>query len=492
MNLNMNLSLEEDKESTNRVKEATQRKKQATYQPTWKELWFDGYQAKAGGAVKKGIFQTKISDKDKERLQQVKVAIENGDLPIGVTDMKKFTKSHALRLFKVLQESQREATIAKMIKEKPKNYHTIRSKKDLAKVVSDLRNESEVAVDTETTGLNYFVDTIVGISITLPRHDYHVYIPSGHVEDGLLVLNQLPLEYVLEELREEFESDRLKKIYFNAKYDIHMFRRHGVRMGGFLFDGYVAMKMMNENEMSYAMKNLATKYGKFFGFEDKSATYEELFGKGGFEPTPIDIGSVYACKDTHLTYLFYKEFLLKHFNRMPDLKKLYFEVERPILEVCVEMEQNGFEVDMDFANKYGDELRAELAGMEEALKREFGDVNLNSPAQLKKVLYVDKGLPDVSKKESTDAKTLKKLAEYDSGVKLILGYREVSKLLNTYVEALPSRIQADGRLHGEFNQVDTVTGRFASKEPNLQNIPQKARSLIVAPKGFVIYGADFS
>ena len=488
MNLNFNLTLDDETESNERIKEATKKKKDASYQPTWEEIWITGYTTHTGTA-KKGIFQTNLSAKDKERLLEVKDAIETDYLGKGVDDMKKFTKAHALRLHKVLAEERREAIIDKMIRERPKNYHTIITVDQLFQLKQDLAKEEEVAIDTETTGLDYFVDEIVGISFTLPKADYHVYIPVAHLVDDV---KQLDRSYVLESLRELLESDELKKIYFNAKYDIHMFRRHGIKMGGFHFDGLIAMKLLNENEPSYALKNLATKYGQFFGFVDKSATYEDLFGKGGFERTPIGIGSIYACKDTHLTYLFYKDFLMKHLERLPEVKELYFEIEKPITEVCIEMEQNGFAIDMEFATQYGNELRKQLEDMEGEIEANFGDININSPMQLATALYDDWQLPDVSKKRSTDAKTLKKLAKYNPAVKLILDFRDIKKLLSTYVEALPEKVKGDNRLHGQFNQADTVTGRFASKEPNLQNLPARARRLIVSPKGKVIIGIDFS
>lgn len=491
MNLDFDLDdgTEKENNAKQRIKEATKKKKAAVYEPTWKEVWVTGYTSHTG-SVKKGIFQSNVSATDRQRLKDVKDAIEADELGVGVEDMRKFTKAHALRLYKQLQESKREETIEKMLAERPANYHTIVTKPAMQSLLADLDHEAEIAIDTETTGLDYFHDIIVGISITLPRHDYHVYIPFGHI--GYNVQMQLPMTYVFNVLKPYLESEALKKIYFNAKFDIHMFRRHGIVMGGFLFDGLIAMKLLNENEPSYALKNLATKYGKFFGFIDKSATFESLFGKGGFQGVPIGIGSIYACKDTHLTYRFYKDFLMHHFDRLDDIKKLYFDIERPITEVCIEMEQNGFAIDFDFAKQYAHELQDELDEMAQDIEDAFGDININSPAQLQGALYDDWGLPDVSKKRSTDKKTLKKLAEHNEKVNLILEFRDIKKLLSTYVEALPQKIKADGRLHGQFNQADTVTGRFASKDPNLQNLPARARRLIVAPDGKIIIGIDFS
>ncbi len=498
--LNINLQMEEEDDSKNeRIKKAEQKVKAQKYEPTWNEVWVTGYKTHTG-SIKKGIFQTKLTDKDKERLIEVKDAMDNGELGTHVENLKKFTKTHALRMHKELMLSRRDATIEKLVREIPDNYLLINNRFSFDNLIADLWKEDEIAVDTETTGLNYFgtymndLDKIVGISITLPKADYHVYIPINHTS-GL----QLPEQFVLDGLKPILESTDILKIMFNAKFDIHMFIRHGIHVGGFHFDGLVGMKLLNENETSYALKNLSTKYGKFFGFEDKSQTYEELFGKGGFQDAEFErdgkrwIGTLYPCKDTHLTYEFYKKFVSVHFERLPKIKRLYYEIEKPILEVCVDMEQNGFLLDRDFATDYAGELQKEIEELKLDLEYHFGNININSNQQLQTVLYDEMGLPDISKKRKVDAKTLKKLANKSEGVSVLLKYRDLNKLLTTYIEPLPLKVAPDtSRLHGTFNQVDTATGRFASKSPNLQNLPYKARKMIVAPEGKVIIGLDFS
>ena len=500
--LNINLQLpEEDTQSKERVKKAEAKVKAQKAEPTWKEIWVTGYTTSTG-SIKKGIFQTKLTDKDKERLIEVKEATEEGEIPVGTVDLslKKYSKTHALRMHKDLMLSRRDATINKLVAEIPDNYLLINTVESFEKLVADLWKEKEIAVDTETTGLNYFgtqendLDSIVGISITLPDADYHVYIPFGHTSG-----NQLLMEYVLEGLKPVLESTEILKIMFNAKFDIHFFIRHGIRVGGFHFDGLIGMKLLSETENSYALKNLSTKYGKYFGFNDKSQTYEELFGRGGFQDAEFErngerwIGTLYPCKDTHLTYRFYKDFVSVHFDRLPRIKRLYYEIEKPILEVCVDMEQNGFLLDTTFAHEYSNELELELVLLKQDLEIHFGNININSNQQLAEVLYADMELPDISGKKQVDAKTLKKLSHLHEGVKVLLQYRDLNKLLTTYIAPLPLKVSySDNRLHGTFNQLDTQTGRFASKSPNLQNLPVKARKMIIAPKGKVIYGADYS
>lgn len=487
--MELKIKLPKQKDNSEEIKEIIKEKERIkrlkNYEPTWEEVWHTGYELHTG-KHKKGIFEMSLSEPDKARLLEVKTAIENGEIPSYVESLRDFNKAHALRLYNRLDQLRRENTIKKMIDQKPANYICVQSQEQFEKLVADLLKESIIAVDTETTGLDIFEDVIVGISFTLPIADYHVYIPVGHT-----VGKQLPREWVLEGLRGVLESSTIKKVLHNAKYDIHMFRRHGIRLNGVVHDTMIAMAILNENEPSFALKNLATKYGRYFGFEDKSATYEELFGKDGFENTPLDIGTIYAAKDTHLTWQFYK-WQMEQFARLPELYKVYTTIENPVLSVSVEMEQNGFLVDLEYAKRYEKELSEQIQEIEEKIKTWFGDTNLNSPSQLQEVLYDRLGLPDISKKRSTDAKTLKALQYKHESIPLLLEYRELTKLLGTYVEALPRLVAKDGRLHGQFNQVATVTGRFASRNPNLQNLPSQARKMIKAPTGKVIVGIDYS
>lgn len=492
LNLKLNIESEKEKKAEIRVKEAKKKKALAKYEPTWEEVWVTGYKTHTG-SMKKGIFQTKISDADRPRLIAVKEAIELGELQTGVESLSKFTKTKALGLWAVLKELRREAIIKKMIEEKPENYHLITDMTGLYKLTKLLDKEEIIAVDTETTGLEVFgKDCIVGISITLPKADYHCYIPVRHeLED-----KQLSANVVFTTLQYYLENPELKKILFNAKFDIHMLRKEGINVQGLFMDAQDAMHLLNENEPSYALKNLATKYGKYFGFEDKSMTYEELFGKGGFEKTPLDIGTVYACKDTHLTYKF-GMWILDQFERLPKLKDLYFNIELPITEICISMEHEGFLIDLDFAEQYKNELAEEVAGLDARIKEGFGDININSNQQLQKVIYEKWGVED-KYKGSVDAKTLKKISEIEKDIpevqyiKDLLKYRELNKLLTTYIEPLPQKISDDGRLHGSFNQSATVTGRFASNNPNLQNLPYNARKMFIAPEEKLIIGIDFS
>lgn len=495
LNLNLNLENEKEKQAEIRVKEAKKKKALAKYEPTWDEVWVTGYTTHTG-SIKRGIFQTKITDTDKQRLLAVKEAIESGELTSGVDSLSKFTKTKALALWSILKEIRRESIIKQMVAEKPENYILVNTKESFMDILCKLASEKIIAVDTETTGVEVFgKDVIVGISLTLPEADVHCYIPVRHNRETVEG-EQLPPWYIFQELKCHLECKHLKKVMHNSKFDVHMLRKEGIEVQGLWCDTMVAMHLLNENEPSFALKNLATKYGRYFGFEDKSMTYEELFGKGGFENTPLDIGTVYACKDTHLTYKFYT-WIMQQFDRLPQLKELYFNIELPITNICISMEKKGFLIDLEFAEQYKLELQKEVVELDARIKEGFGDININSNQQLQKVIYEGWGVPD-EYKGSVDASTLKNILqkhgdiEEVSYIKDLLKYRELNKLLTTYIEPLPQKISSDGRLHGSFNQSATVTGRFASNNPNLQNLPYPARQMFIAPKDKIIIGSDYS
>lgn len=435
------------------------------------------------------ILSMKNSDADMRRLREVKAAMEAG--VIGREEGaagKRFSKAEALRLWRVLEKKRQAEKLRKMVEETPDNYWLITDKAKLDEFLAIIKNEEKIVFDIESTGVDVWSDYIVGHVISAVKADIHAYIPTKHD----VLDEQLDDNYVLEKLRPIYENKSIGKIAHNAKYDIHMLANAGVELNGLIWDTQVAMHVLNENERfqgrSYQLKELVSYYLKI-----PSATYSELFGKKGFNEIPLDVALAYAAKDGEITYKLY-EFQRHHLERI-GLLEYYEKVENPIIYVSIEMERAGFYIDKQRAAALSKQLCEELTEIERQLRQHFGDINFNSPAQLSKKFYdelkLDRFLPDAAKL-STDVSTLKTLAKYHDGIGLLLKYREKTKLLNTYIEALPKHIRKDGKVHGEFNQDGTVTGRFASRNPNLQNQDPIARQLFIAPPGHVILSADYS
>lgn len=487
---------EDNQEGKEAVKKAKQKRVVAKFEPTWEQVW-DGYEkpnAKGGTTRKKGIYELKNTESEIKWLEEVKEAIEEGELSLTSPltkepiPMSKVSKSSLKELYAVLEKKKRVDRMKQIVKEMPSNYFCITETEQMEKLVKWLEDEEETGLDSETTGLDVYVDKMVGISITLPKKDIHVYIPFGHVTGE----KQLPRDYVLDKLKSYLFDPNHKKFLHNAKFDRHMFMRHDSNIFGRIHDTQIAMKLLNENEPSNRLKDLLTKYKHFLGFTEDSWTFDQLFGKNArFDEVPLDIATAYACKDTHGCYLLGK-WQEKFLKENEGLSRIFYEIESPLLPVVVDMERKGLLIDLEFGESYGIELSGYLEELEKEIRTELGDINLNSPQQLAQKLYDELGLEDISGKRSTDKKTLEALSLECEVLGTLLSYKDLFKLNSTYISALPQKIKSDGRIHGQFNQDKTDTGRFSSQEPNLQNLPSRARKMFVAPKGKIIVGIDFS
>lgn len=465
MQLDLKLPEEQKSTASARVSQAKAVKASKEFQPTWDQIWTTGY-TKPTGTVQKGIFQMKLSEPDKKRLLEVKEAVASGELDSGVTDRKKFNKSHALRLYKELVEQRKEAIIDDMIANIPDNYHSVQTAEMLDWLIELLRNTDINALDTETTGLHLEKDKVVGMSITVPNADQHFYIPFLHENSNVGV--QLDKQYVMGRLQQEL-GDRtdLITVMFNAKFDMHQLVKEGLSFNGPVYDALVGMKLLNENEPSYQLKKLANKWGKYFGYTDNSLTFEELFSK---DPRDFYVNAdyrlcyYYACKDTHLTWLLWT-FIREQLEKHEGLKRSFYNLEVPTTQVAFTMEQNGMPIDLPFAEAYKQELETEIAELDSKIKDFFGDINWSSPQQVAVRLYDELGMEPLSDKRSTDAHTLKALSKTVPELKLVLDYREKTKLLGSFISPIPQLVWGDGRIHGSFNQDGTKTGRFASDKP---------------------------
>ena len=484
--MELKINLQQDKQKEDRVKAAKAKKKEAGYCPTIEEVFITGW-TNARGTKKVAIKDRKNSDADKEKIKAVYDALKNSVLGLDGINTKDISKTTVINvLYPRLVAIKKEEMIRHLVENAPTNYHNVTDMAELSYMINCMAAEEAIAVDTETTGVTHD-DVIVGYSITCPKADQHFYVPFRHQTGERM----LPEDICMNAIKPFLEDNRVLKVLHNVKFDHEKFLydEYSINMVNFV-DTMILMYVLNENEESYALKKLATKYGKHFGFNDKSDTYEELFGKGGFENTPLNVAYIYACKDTHLTWSLY-QWQLENLKKQPKLWHIAFDIEMPLIPVLLKMHYRGFNLDMEYAEKYLLELQEQINKMEEELAEYFPDINLNSNQQLAEYLYGTLKLPD-NHNGSVDKDALKELADEYEGVKILLEYRKLTKLKSTYIEPLPQKVWDDGYLHGEINQMGTKTGRLASENPNLQNIPPAARKIFVAPEGKLYMSCDFS
>lgn len=463
-----------DKAAKARVKEAEKRKKSA--EETLEEAW-------------ERILAMKNSAPEQKRLLAVKQAMEEGRIgrePVAAGKKQgKFSKAEALRLAKVLADKQREELLREMVENTPDNYSLVTDADHLAEVIEELSREELVVFDVETTGTDVYSDIIVGHVLSATSVDKHYYIPTDHDDDSI---TQLDRDYVAEKLRPLYENTRIGFIAHNAGFDMQMLRNNfGIKVANLRWDTLEAMKLLNENEPSYALKPLITKY-----LGDNSHTYGELFGDKGFHEVPLDQALAYAAKDGDITFRLY-EFQRKHLAQHGNILEYFESVEMPLLSIVSDMELRGYDIDTDYAKHIAEGLRKKAKKAHGRVVAEFGDINLNSPPQLKTAIETHIGKTI----ENTDAeKTLKPMAKEYPIISDLLEYREVSKLLSTYYDALPELINPKtGRIHTRLHQNGAKTGRFSSGGGgsfNIQNQSGEARKMFVAPDGYYIVNADFS
>lgn len=436
------------------------------------------------------IFAMKNTEPVVKKLHTVKRAMEAGKVG-RIKPSGRFSKSEALEIWRVLDAEIQAQRLRDMVDNMPDNYELITTKPAFERFIKLLESEEEIVFDVETTGTDVWEDHIVGHVISAVKANIHAYIPTKHDEG-----DQLPHEYVSEGLRPIYEDASVGKIAHNAKFDMHMLDRDGITLRGLTWDTMEAMKLLNENEMSYALKPLVTKY-----LDDQSSTYGQLFGNCGFNEIGLEEAVAYAAKDGDVT-LRLRDFQRKHMQMMPEVFEYFTTVEMPLVPIIVETEKEGYIIDLDFAGSYGKELTQQVEVLSERVFGGLGDINLNSPAQLKPAIesYIGRTI------ENTNADyTLKPLAKEYPIIQDLLDYRELSKLLSTYVDALPTLIKKKtGRVHAGIYQNGARTGRFSSGSDktegsvskdgliNVQNQPPEARGMFVAPTGYYIVGADFS
>ncbi len=354
------------------------------------------------------------------------------------------------------------------------------------------------ALDTETTSLDSFAARIVGISLSVEA-GAACYIPLAHTAPG--VADQLPRDAVLARLKPWLEDAGKAKVLQNAKYDQHVFANHGIALAGIAHDTMLQSYVL-ESDKGHDLGQLCSRH---LGLD--TIAYEDLCGKGakqiGFDQVDIERAATYAAEDADVTLRIHQT-LHPRFAAEPGLSRLYHAIEMPARQVIWRIERNGILVDAAVLARQSHAMGQKIMALEAAAYELAGQpFNLASPKQLAEILFVKQGLP-VKKKTpsggpSTDEEVLSELALDYPLPKLLLEHRGLSKLKGTYTDKLPRMVNArSGRVHTHFAQASVVTGRLASSDPNLQNIPVRSeegrqiRTAFIAPDGSSIVSADYS
>jgi DNA polymerase-1 len=355
-----------------------------------------------------------------------------------------------------------------------------------------------VALDTETTGLDPMQARLVGVSFAVAPGEA-AYLPLAHRYAA--VPPQLTLEEALARLKPWLESPRHAKVGHNLKYDMHVLANHGLRLEGVAHDTMLASYVV-ESDRSHDLDAMALRH---LGIA--KIGYDELTGKGaariGFDQVDLARATEYAAEEADLALRLH-EALSPRLTEDARLQTLYRDIEMPLMQVLFRMERAGVLIDTVLLERQGQQLglrMMEIEAQAHALaKRPF---NLNSPKQIQEILFERERLPVLKKTPSgapsTDEEVLEQLALDYPLPKLILDYRTLAKLKSTYADKLPKSVNpATGRVHTSFAQSVAVTGRLASADPNLQNIPvrtqegRRIRQAFIAPPGSRIVSADYS
>ncbi|VAX12942.1 DNA polymerase I, partial [hydrothermal vent metagenome] len=338
---------------------------------------------------------------------------------------------------------------------------------------------------------------LVGISFSSAKGKAW-YLPLAHEPgEGEKTID---FHTAIETVRPLLESARPKKCGHNIKYDLIVLENAGLKIGGVAFDTMIASYLINPSSKHALSAQVFARLG------EKMIEYEEVCGKGvkaiTFDKVPIEQAAIYSAEDADMTLRLYHLFV-EEIKKEPQIKKLYYEIEIPTMQVLKVMEQNGVLIDVPALEKLSEELSGSIEKLEEKIYHLAGEkFNPASPKQVGVILFDKLGLPGGKKTKtgfSTSVDVLEQLSSLHELPADLLEFRSLSKLKNTYVDVLPKMIdKGSGRIHTSYNQAVAATGRLSSSDPNLQNIPirtqtgRRIRQAFIAPAGYVLLAADYS
>lgn len=372
------------------------------------------------------------------------------------------------------------------------DFKLISSKKELEDLCKRLKACDSFAFDTETDSLNTFSANLIGISFSMEQGEAF-YLPFGHKDQ-----KNLDIKETVSDLKEIFEDKTKLKIGHNLKYDIEVLKKYDIEAAPPYFDTMVAAYVIDPTAGRYNLKKIGAQYlGRH-----EMIKFDEIAEDKDFSSVPIETAKDYACSDANVTYEL--KSVLEDLLRKEKMFDLFKDIEMPLLEVLINMEENGVFVDAGYLKELSQGIDIQMKDLERNIFAISGETfNLNSPKQLAHILFEKLSLPIIKKTKtgaSTDAGVLEELSGKFEIAEKLLEYRSLTKLKSTYVDTLPELIdKKTGRIHTSFNQTITATGRLSSSNPNMQNIPVKSElgkkireSFVPQNKGHQILAADYS
>ncbi len=422
--------------------------------------------------------------------------LEGGSLPSPAGGRGAGGEGESHRSFPLFPVRERGPVPQDLFQNDTSNYETILGEAQLDALLEKLMAAPLVSLDAETTGLDPMTAQLVGLSFCIEEHKA-AYLPLSHHYPG--APEQIDREHALRKLKHWLESARHRKLGQNLKYDQHIFANHGIAFAGATEDTLLQSYVL-ESHRPHDLGNLALRH---LGMN--TISYTDVVGKGakqiGFDQVDIETATRYSAEDADVT-------LQLHHALSPQLQgrlaEVYRDIELPVREVLFRMERNGVLIDSAKLSRQSHELGAKVMEIEQRAFEIAGQpFNLSSPKQLQEILFDKLGIPSKKKTatgaRSTDEEVLQELALDYPLPKIILEHRGLAKLKSTYTDKLPQMVNAQtGRVHTSYSQAVAVTGRLASSDPNLQNIPirtpegRRIREAFIAPAGSRIVSADYS
>ena len=462
----------------------------------------DEIKGRVGESLRDNIEQLRLS----QNLATIRLDVE---LPVTMDDLK--PSSASLERLREIYSQFELRTLLRQLDEQvsdvvpevettsDRNYETILSWPAFNAWLEKINDADLVAVDTETTSLDYMAAEVVGLSLSVAPGEA-AYIPVAHDYPG--APDQLPRTEVFEKLKNFLENPKQSKVGHHLKYDAHVLARHGIQLQGMAFDSMLESYVLNSVATRHDMDSVARLY---LGRE--TIHYEDVAGKGAkqltFNQIDLETAAPYAAEDADITLQLHGT-LWSKLGEIESLRKVYVDIEQPLVPILLEMEETGVLIDRKMLATQSNELAKKMVELEkEAHELAGGPFNLSSPKQLQQILFEKLELPVIRKtpkgQPSTAEDVLVELADDYDLPRVIINYRSVSKLKSTYTDKLPLQIaESTGRVHTSYHQAVAATGRLSSTDPNLQNIPirtpegRRIRQAFIAPEGRVLMAADYS